>query len=108
MQDGDNIVYVMLRDTKVVTIMSTMHYATGTKTVVQKVKDKDGHLLRKEVPIPQPILDYNQNMGGDHYYLITTRTWVVLTCQIKQSATIITFFGRRASIGALSFFTSSI
>ena len=40
-------------------------------------------------------------------YLITTWTWVVLTCQIKQSATI-TFFGIHASIDALSFFISSI
>ena len=62
-RDGD-IVYVMWRDTKVVTIMSTMHHASGTETVVRKVKDKDGHLLRKEVSIPPAILDYNLNMGG--------------------------------------------
>ena len=54
------IVYVMWRDTKVVTIMSTMHHASGTETVVQKVKDKDGHLLRKK----PAILDYNLNTGG--------------------------------------------
>ena len=62
-RDGD-IVYIMWRDTKVVTIMSTMHHASGTETVVRKVKDKDGHLLRKEVSIPPAILDYNLNMGG--------------------------------------------
>ena len=44
--------------------MSTMHHASGTETVVQKVKDKDGHLLRKEVSISPAILDYNLNMGG--------------------------------------------
>ena len=31
---------------------------------MRKLKDKDEHVVRKEVPILPPILDYNQDMGG--------------------------------------------
>lgn len=63
MRDGD-LVFVMWRDTKVVSVISTMHLATGNDTVERKIKDKDGHLVRKQVPIPPPIVEYNQHMGG--------------------------------------------
>ena len=62
-RDG-NLVFVLWKDTKVVSVMSTMHQATGTATVERKFKDKDGHLVRKQVPIPPPIEVYNKNMGG--------------------------------------------
>ena len=42
----------------------TMHLATGNDNVERKIKDKDGHLVRKQVPIPPPIVEYNQHMGG--------------------------------------------
>ena len=55
--------YVMWKDTKVVTVASTMHTATGNEKVIRKMKDKAGQLLRKEVKIP-PIVEYNKYMGG--------------------------------------------
>lgn len=56
--------YVMWRDTKVVTVASTMNLGTGDEKGTHRTKDKDGQLLHKEVQIPPPILEYNQNMEG--------------------------------------------
>ena len=56
--------YVIWKDTKVVTVTSTMHTATGNEKVIRKMKDKAGQLLRKEVKIPLPIVEYNKYKGG--------------------------------------------
>ena len=90
-----SLVYVMWTDTKVVTVASTMHTATGNEKVIRKMKDKAGQLLRKEVKIPPPIVEYNKYMGGVDlldqgisYYNILCKTrkyWRTLFC---------IFFGR--------------
>ena len=59
-----SLVYVMWKDTKVVTVASTMHTATVNEKVIRRMKDKAGQLLRKEVKIPPPIVEYNKYMGG--------------------------------------------
>ena len=41
-----------------------MHTATGNEKVIRKMKDKAGQLLRKEVKIPPPIVEFNKYMGG--------------------------------------------
>ena len=80
--------YVMWKDTKVVTVASTMHTATGNEKAIRKTKDKAGQLLRKEVKIPPPIVEYNKYMGvvdlsdqAISYYNILRKTrkyWLTL------------------------------
>ena len=63
MGSGQSLVYVIWKDTKVVTVALTMHTATGIEKVIRKMKDKAGQLLCKEVKIP-PTVEYNKYMGG--------------------------------------------
>jgi len=62
-RDGE-LVHILWRDTKVVCISSTFHRATGSEHVERRVKDRDGGLVRRKIPVPPAILDYNQQMGG--------------------------------------------
>ena len=62
-RDGE-LAHVLWRDTKVICISSTFHKATGSDTVERRTKDSDGTLVRKVVPAPPAVVDYNQHMGG--------------------------------------------
>lgn len=59
------LVFVKWKDTREVSVCSTIHPAISPGDKVQRrVKGGDGSWMVKEVPIPTPILAYNKNMGG--------------------------------------------
>ena len=86
--------YVMWNDTKVVTVASTMHTATGNEKVIRKMKDKAGQLLRKEVKIPPPIVEYNKYMGGVDLSDQAISYYNILRKTRSIGAPFFAFFGR--------------
>uniref|UniRef100_A0A3B5A841 PiggyBac transposable element-derived protein 4-like n=1 Tax=Stegastes partitus TaxID=144197 RepID=A0A3B5A841_9TELE len=60
----DPLLFVQWKDTRDVSLCSTMHTAHGKETVQRRVKDNAGQWSVKDVPIPPAIKDYNKHMGG--------------------------------------------
>uniref|UniRef100_A0A3B5AKH3 PiggyBac transposable element-derived protein 4-like n=1 Tax=Stegastes partitus TaxID=144197 RepID=A0A3B5AKH3_9TELE len=60
----DSLVFVQWKDTRDVSMCSTMHTAHGKETVQRNVKDNAGQWTMIDVPIPPAIKDYNRHMGG--------------------------------------------
>ncbi|XP_053187732.1 piggyBac transposable element-derived protein 4-like [Scomber japonicus] len=57
------LVFVQWRDTRDVSICSTIHPAHSDNTVQRKVK-ADGHWVEQAIPAPPGVSDYNKHMGG--------------------------------------------
>ena len=63
-RDG-NLLFVKWKDTRDVTMLSTINSACGGETVQRKVKNNATRVFeRREIPIPAAVKDYNKQMGG--------------------------------------------
>ncbi|KAK6470125.1 piggyBac transposable element-derived protein 4-like [Huso huso] len=62
MEEG-NILAMQWKDSRTVTVLSTLHRATDAVTIQRHVKE-NGKWTVKDVQQPLAIHDYNQNMGG--------------------------------------------
>ena len=60
---GD-LVYNIWKDTKVVCTLSSIHNGHSDHTVKRRKKKPEGGCEEVQVPIPNSIYDYNQQMGG--------------------------------------------
>ncbi len=60
----DSLLFVKWRDTREVSVCSTIHPAVSGEVVQRRVKGGDGHWAVKDIPCPTPIIAYNKNMGG--------------------------------------------
>ncbi|XP_029377184.1 piggyBac transposable element-derived protein 4-like [Echeneis naucrates] len=58
------LLYVKWKDTKEVTMCSSLHKAYGGDTAQRRIKNHDGSWSVRDVPIPQPVKEYNKYMGG--------------------------------------------
>lgn len=55
-----SLLFVQWRDTKDVSLCSTIHTAHGDDTVSRKMKDDDGNWTVSDVPVPPAVKDYNR------------------------------------------------
>ncbi|CAL1596266.1 unnamed protein product [Knipowitschia caucasica] len=78
------LVFVKWMDSREVSICSTIHPAYTGKTVRRRFKETVDNWVTKDIPCPQPIMDYNKYMGGVdlsdqliQYYSVhhTTKRW---------------------------------
>ncbi|XP_031732493.1 piggyBac transposable element-derived protein 4-like [Anarrhichthys ocellatus] len=60
----DSLLFVQWRDTRDVSMCSTLHKAHAEDTAQRRVKGADGHWALKEIPVPPTVKEYNQLMGG--------------------------------------------
>ena len=60
----ENLVYAIWKNTKCIVVMSLSHPGHSMKTVLCNCKDSDGKRQKVPVPIPEPVYQYNQFMGG--------------------------------------------
>uniref|UniRef100_A0A3Q3A6G3 PiggyBac transposable element-derived protein domain-containing protein n=1 Tax=Kryptolebias marmoratus TaxID=37003 RepID=A0A3Q3A6G3_KRYMA len=58
-----NLLFVKWMNTREVTMCSTVHAAFSGKSIQRGVKSA-GVWQSKSIPAPDPVIDYNQNMGG--------------------------------------------
>ncbi|XP_063050427.1 piggyBac transposable element-derived protein 4-like [Engraulis encrasicolus] len=80
-RDGP-LLFVKWKDARDVAMCSTIHKAWGGQTAQRRIKDKDsGKWLAHQVPVPEPITEYNKFMGGVDlsdalikYYSVTQKT----------------------------------
>ncbi|XP_035383260.1 piggyBac transposable element-derived protein 4 isoform X2 [Electrophorus electricus] len=82
-RDGP-LLFVKWRDTRDVTMCSTVHKAYSGKTVQRLVRTKSGTWSSKQIPVPDTVNAYNKFMGGVDlsdalikYFSVTqkTRRW---------------------------------
>ncbi|CAL9708675.1 unnamed protein product [Knipowitschia caucasica] len=78
------LVFVKWMDSREVSICSTIHPAYEGATARRRFKGNDGKWVTRDVPCPQPIVEYNKHMGGVdlsdqliQYYTIrhSTKRW---------------------------------
>lgn len=60
----EHLLFVRWKDTREVTVLSTMHQAYSGETVLRRMRDDEGKWSKKPVPVPDAIKDYNASMGG--------------------------------------------
>ncbi|XP_010867141.2 piggyBac transposable element-derived protein 4 isoform X1 [Esox lucius] len=60
MREG-SLLFVKWKDTREVSTASTIHQAYGGDTVDRRVKNKDGSWTLKSIPVPAPVLAYDQH-----------------------------------------------
>ncbi|XP_034150715.1 piggyBac transposable element-derived protein 4 isoform X2 [Esox lucius] len=56
-----SLLFVKWKDTREVSTASTIHQAYGGDTVDRRVKNKDGSWTLKSIPVPAPVLAYDQH-----------------------------------------------
>ncbi|XP_051502197.1 piggyBac transposable element-derived protein 4-like [Myxocyprinus asiaticus] len=62
-RDG-NLLFCKWRDTKDVTMCSTIHKAYTGGTVLRRIRNADGSWSKRSVPVPEAVKEYNKFMGG--------------------------------------------
>ncbi|KAJ8356523.1 hypothetical protein SKAU_G00193170 [Synaphobranchus kaupii] len=62
-RDGP-LLYVKWKDTREVSMCSSIHKAYSGKSVQRRARNPDGTWARRAVTIPEPVLEYNKYMGG--------------------------------------------
>ncbi|XP_034023560.1 piggyBac transposable element-derived protein 4-like [Thalassophryne amazonica] len=62
-RDGP-LVFVKWMDIREVAVCSTIHPAFTGETVARRFKDQDGQWVSENVLCPNPVTQYNKNMGG--------------------------------------------
>ncbi|XP_030627655.1 piggyBac transposable element-derived protein 4 [Chanos chanos] len=62
-RDGP-LLFVKWRDTRDVTLCSTVHKAFSGQSVQRRIKNPDGTWSIQKVPVPEPVMEYNKFMGG--------------------------------------------
>ncbi|KAJ8353412.1 hypothetical protein SKAU_G00209790 [Synaphobranchus kaupii] len=62
-RDGP-LLYVKWKDTREVSMCSSIHKAYSGKSVQRQARNPDGTWARRVVTIPEPVLEYNKYMGG--------------------------------------------
>ncbi|XP_053285394.1 piggyBac transposable element-derived protein 4-like [Pleuronectes platessa] len=60
----DSLLFVRWRDTRDVSMCSTLHTAHAEETVQRRVKGADGQWSLKNIPVPPAVKEYNRFMGG--------------------------------------------
>ncbi|XP_015458048.2 piggyBac transposable element-derived protein 4-like [Astyanax mexicanus] len=84
-RDG-SLLFVKWRDTRDVTVCSTVHKAYSGQSVQRRIRIKNGTWSTQQIPVPEPVKAYNKFMGGVDlsdalikYYSVTqkTRRWYV-------------------------------
>nr|XP_023699516.1 piggyBac transposable element-derived protein 4-like [Paramormyrops kingsleyae] len=63
MRDGP-LLFVKWKDTREVSICSTIHTAYAGDVVQRKVKSREGVWTTESFPCPSPVMEYNKYMGG--------------------------------------------
>ena len=59
-----SLLYVKWKDTRDVTMYSTIHKANSGQSVQRRVRNPDGTWSRREFPVPDPVKQYTKSMGG--------------------------------------------
>ena len=59
-----SLLYVKWKDTRDVTMCSTIHKANSGQSVQRRVRNPDGTWSRREFPVPDPVKQYTKSMGG--------------------------------------------
>lgn len=62
-RDGP-LVFVKWKDTREVSVCSTIHQAFSGDTVQRRIKTEDGSWTMKSIPCLTPVVEYNKHMGG--------------------------------------------
>ncbi|KAG7487665.1 hypothetical protein MATL_G00025970 [Megalops atlanticus] len=62
-RDGP-LLFVKWRDTRDVTMCSTVHKAYSGQSVQRRVRNPNGIWSARQIPVPDPVTEYNKFMGG--------------------------------------------